>query len=42
MIACVKALTVVPLKADSAALTELAELPESDGPVLVEAIAVGQ
>ena len=36
-----KALTVVPLKADSAALTEVAEPPETDGP-LVETIAVGQ
>jgi hypothetical protein len=38
----VKALTVVALKADNAALTEVAEPPESDGPVRVETIAVGQ
>jgi hypothetical protein len=38
----VKVLTVVPLMADSAALTEVADPPETDGPVLVETIAVGQ
>ena len=36
-----KALTVVPLQADTAALTEVSEPPESDGPVLVETLAVG-
>jgi hypothetical protein len=33
---------VVPIKADTAVLTEVAEPPESDGPVLVETVAVGQ
>jgi len=37
----VKALTVVPLKADSGELTDMPEPPESDGPVLVETIAIG-
>ncbi len=37
-----RALTVVPLKADTAALTDVAEPPESDAPVLVETLAVGQ
>jgi threonine dehydrogenase-like Zn-dependent dehydrogenase len=37
----VKALTVVPLKANSGELTDMAEPPESDGPVLVETIAIG-
>ncbi len=37
-----KVLTVVPLKADSAALAEVAEPPETDGPVPVKTIAVGQ
>ena len=36
-----KALTVVPLKADSAALSEMPEPPEADGPVLVETLAIG-
>ena len=36
-----KALTVVPLKADSGELTDMPEPPESDGPVLVETIAIG-
>ena len=36
-----KALTVVPLTADSAALCDIAEPSESDGPVLVETPAVG-
>ncbi len=36
-----KALTVVPLTADSAALSDVSEPPESDGPVLVETLAVG-
>jgi glucose 1-dehydrogenase len=36
-----KALTVVPLKAGSAELSEVDEPPESDGPVLVETLAVG-
>jgi threonine dehydrogenase-like Zn-dependent dehydrogenase len=36
-----KALTVVPLTAGSAALSEVDEPPESDGPVLVETLAVG-
>ena len=36
-----KALTVVPLKAGSAELSEVGEPPESDGPVLVETLAVG-
>jgi threonine dehydrogenase-like Zn-dependent dehydrogenase len=37
----VKALTVVPLKADSGELTDIPEPPEADGPVLVETIAIG-
>jgi glucose 1-dehydrogenase len=37
----VKALTVVPLKADSGDLTDMPEPPESDGPILVETIAIG-
>jgi threonine dehydrogenase-like Zn-dependent dehydrogenase len=37
----VKALTVVPLQSDSAALTEVPEPPEADGPLLVETLAVG-
>jgi threonine dehydrogenase-like Zn-dependent dehydrogenase len=37
----VKALTVEPLKAGSARLEDVAEPPESDGPVLVETLAVG-
>jgi len=36
-----KALTVIPLKAGSAELSDIAEPPESDGPVLVETLAVG-
>jgi threonine dehydrogenase-like Zn-dependent dehydrogenase len=36
-----KALTVVPLKAGTAALSDMPEPPESDGPVLVETLAVG-
>ena len=36
-----KALTVVPLQAGSAELSDVADPPESDGPVLVETIAVG-
>lgn len=36
-----KALTVVPLEAGSARLDDVAEPPESDGPVLVETLAVG-
>lgn len=36
-----KALTVVPLTAGSAALSEVDEPPESDGPILVETLAVG-
>jgi threonine dehydrogenase-like Zn-dependent dehydrogenase len=36
-----KALTVVPLKAGSAELSDVDEPPESDGPVLVETLAVG-
>ncbi len=36
-----KALTVVPLKANTAALSDISEPPESDGPVLVETIAIG-
>ncbi len=35
------ALTVVPLEKDSAELSDVDEPPESDGPVLVETIAVG-
>jgi len=37
----VKALTVIPLHKDSAELSDVAEPPESDGPVLVETLAVG-
>lgn len=36
-----KALSVVPLQAGSAALTDVAEPPASDGPILVETLAVG-
>lgn len=36
-----KALTVVPLTAASAALSDVPEPPESDGPVLVETLAIG-
>jgi threonine dehydrogenase-like Zn-dependent dehydrogenase len=36
-----KALRVTPLKAGSAALDDIDEPPESDGPVLVETIAIG-
>ena len=36
-----KALTVVPLKAGSAELSEVGDPPESDGPILVETLAVG-
>src|ERR1700722_8510643 len=36
-----KALRVTPLKAGTAALDEIDEPPESDGPVLVETIAIG-
>ncbi|HEX3793804.1 MAG TPA: glucose 1-dehydrogenase [Acidimicrobiales bacterium] len=36
-----KALTVIPLQAGSAELSEVDEPPESDGPVLVETLAVG-
>ncbi|TDO46288.1 threonine dehydrogenase-like Zn-dependent dehydrogenase [Kribbella sp. VKM Ac-2527] len=36
-----RAMTVVPGKADSAAVTEVAEPPESDGSVLVEGVLVG-
>ena len=36
-----KALTVVPLKADSGEITDMPDPPESDGPVLVETIAIG-
>jgi len=36
-----KALTVVPLTKDSARLDELDEPPESDGPLLVQTLAVG-
>jgi hypothetical protein len=38
----VNALTAIPLKADSAAPIEVGERPESDGPVLVETVAVVQ
>jgi glucose 1-dehydrogenase len=37
----VKALTVIPLHKDSAELSDVAEPPESDGPVLVQTLAVG-
>ncbi|HXP33581.1 MAG TPA: glucose 1-dehydrogenase [Acidimicrobiales bacterium] len=36
-----KALTVVPLQSGTAALSDMPEPPESDGPVLVETLAVG-
>jgi len=36
-----KALTVIPLKPGSAELSEVADPPESDGPILVETLAVG-
>ena len=36
-----KALTVIPLKAGSAELSDVDDPPESDGPVLVETLAVG-
>jgi len=36
-----KALTVIPLQAGSAALSDVDEPPETDGPVLVETLAVG-
>ena len=36
-----KALTVVPLKAGTAELSDMPEPPEADGPVLVETLAVG-
>jgi glucose 1-dehydrogenase len=36
-----KALTVIPLQAGSAALEDVDEPPESDGPILVETIAIG-
>ncbi|HVB91692.1 MAG TPA: glucose 1-dehydrogenase [Acidimicrobiales bacterium] len=36
-----KALTVIPLRAGSTELSEVGEPPESDGPVLVETLAVG-
>lgn len=36
-----KALTVTPLKAGSAAVEDVDEPPESDGPILVETIAIG-
>ena len=36
-----KALTVIPLQAGSAQLDDIDEPPESDGPVLVETLAVG-
>ena len=36
-----KALTVIPMRKDSAELSDVDEPPESDGPVLVEALAVG-
>jgi threonine dehydrogenase-like Zn-dependent dehydrogenase len=36
-----KALTVVPLTKDSARLDDIGEPPESDGPVLVQTLAVG-
>jgi glucose 1-dehydrogenase len=37
----VKALTVIPFKAGSAELSDVGDPPESDGPVLVETLAVG-
>jgi threonine dehydrogenase-like Zn-dependent dehydrogenase len=36
-----KALTVIPLKAGTAELSDVGDPPESDGPVLVETLAVG-
>jgi glucose 1-dehydrogenase len=36
-----KALTVVPLKAGSAELSEVDDPPEADGPILVETLAIG-
>jgi threonine dehydrogenase-like Zn-dependent dehydrogenase len=36
-----KALTVIPLKAGSAELSDVGDPPESDGPILVETLAVG-
>jgi threonine dehydrogenase-like Zn-dependent dehydrogenase len=36
-----KALTVIPLKAGSAELSDVDDPPESDGPVLVETLAIG-
>jgi threonine dehydrogenase-like Zn-dependent dehydrogenase len=36
-----RALTVIPGKAGSAGLTDVPEPPESDGPVLVQTLAVG-
>ncbi len=36
-----KALTVIPLKANSAELSEVGDPPVSDGPILVETLAVG-
>jgi threonine dehydrogenase-like Zn-dependent dehydrogenase len=36
-----RAVTVVPLKANSVALTELPEPPEEDGPILVKTTAIG-
>jgi len=36
-----KALTVIPLKAGSAELSDVDEPPETDGPVLVETLAIG-
>ncbi|HEY1827208.1 MAG TPA: alcohol dehydrogenase catalytic domain-containing protein, partial [Acidimicrobiales bacterium] len=36
-----KALTVIPLKSGTAELSDIDEPPESDGPVLVETLAVG-
>jgi glucose 1-dehydrogenase len=37
----VRAVTVVPLQKDSVDLTELPEPPDSDGPVLVQTLAIG-
>ncbi|HQU25750.1 MAG TPA: hypothetical protein PLS29_01825, partial [Acidimicrobiales bacterium] len=36
-----KALTVIPLKSGTAELSEVAEPPLSDGPILVETLTVG-
>ncbi len=36
-----KAVTVIPLEANSAELSDVPEPPESDGPVLVETLAIG-